>query len=155
MPWFTYNYVYLGRFTLSPAGGIGRGLWEGSLAGPLARARAERADRISPKSPTDRDELDARVREIAADDGLARRRRCCNYVNEWRDIRPIWDTPDRSDGARPRARRRRPGIPASRARDTCARIRSVHLRRRLTIGAVRPVGRRRADSLRRHQRHAD
>src|SRR5207245_6266562 len=30
LPWFTYNYVTLGRFTLSPAGGIGRGLWEGS-----------------------------------------------------------------------------------------------------------------------------
>ena len=30
LPWFTYNYVTLGRFTLSPAGGVGRGIWEGS-----------------------------------------------------------------------------------------------------------------------------
>ena len=33
MPWFTYNYVNLGQITLSPAGGIGRGLWEGSWQG--------------------------------------------------------------------------------------------------------------------------
>src|SRR5687767_8425435 len=36
VPWFAYNYVYLGRFTLSPAGGIGRGLWEGSWQGRWA-----------------------------------------------------------------------------------------------------------------------
>ena len=33
LPWLTYNYAYLGQFTLSPAGGIGRGLWEGSWQG--------------------------------------------------------------------------------------------------------------------------
>src|SRR4029453_6615011 len=26
-PWFAYNYTYLGRFTLSPAGGVGRAIW--------------------------------------------------------------------------------------------------------------------------------
>src|SRR4029077_19876557 len=30
LPWFAYNYVNVGRFTLSPAGGLGRGTWEGS-----------------------------------------------------------------------------------------------------------------------------
>src|SRR5436190_21651228 len=29
LPWFTYNYVTLGQFTMSPAGGVGRGIWEG------------------------------------------------------------------------------------------------------------------------------
>ena len=43
LPWFTYNYVHLGRFTLSPAGGVGRGLWEASW--PVARPRSGRADR--------------------------------------------------------------------------------------------------------------
>ncbi len=38
-PWFTYNYVYLGRFTLSPAGGIGRGTVGRHVAGALARPR--------------------------------------------------------------------------------------------------------------------
>ena len=33
LPWLTYNYVHLGQFTLSPAGGVGRGLWEGSWQG--------------------------------------------------------------------------------------------------------------------------
>jgi len=32
-PWLTYNYVNFGHLTLSPAGGIGRGLWEGSWQG--------------------------------------------------------------------------------------------------------------------------
>src|SRR5207237_7288895 len=30
LPWFAYNYATLGSFTLSPAGGVGRGIWEGS-----------------------------------------------------------------------------------------------------------------------------
>ena len=44
VPWFTYNYVYLGRFTLSPAGGIGRGLWEGSWQGRWPGRVAQRSD---------------------------------------------------------------------------------------------------------------
>ena len=44
VPWFTYNYVYLGRFTLSPAGGIGRGLWEGSWQGRWAGKHSQRSD---------------------------------------------------------------------------------------------------------------
>ena len=92
VPWFTYNYVYLGHFTLSPAGGIGRGLWEGS-------GRAAGPDAFRPSSRTlaeqrrSRDELDARVRDDRRRDRPGARRRCCNYVHEWRDIRDIWDTP--------------------------------------------------------------
>ena len=43
VPWFTYNYVNLGQFTLSPAGGIGRGLWEGIVAGPMGRPHRRRS----------------------------------------------------------------------------------------------------------------
>ena len=44
LPWFTYNYVTLGRFTLSPAGGVGRGLWEGSWQATWSGRAPERAD---------------------------------------------------------------------------------------------------------------
>ncbi len=44
VPWFTYNYVYLGRVTLSPAGGIGRGLWEGSWQGRWPGEPSQRPD---------------------------------------------------------------------------------------------------------------
>ena len=90
-PWFTYNYVNLGQFTLSPAGGVGRGLWEGAWQGQWpGRIQADLinlADTIS-----DRAELDQRVNAKAIETGLPLEpmRR---YVNEWRDIRAIWDAP--------------------------------------------------------------
>lgn len=91
VPWFTYNYVNLGQFTLSPAGGIGRGLWEGSWQGRwTGRIQAELitlADSIA-----DRDELNRRVEGKAAETGLPAGP-MLQYVNEWRDVRLIWDTP--------------------------------------------------------------
>jgi 4-amino-4-deoxy-L-arabinose transferase-like glycosyltransferase len=90
-PWFTYNYVYLGRFTLSPAGGIGRGLWEGSWQGRWpGRIHDQLTDTAG--APISTDELDTRVRAIAASierapDEMLR------YVHEWREIRKIWETP--------------------------------------------------------------
>ena len=91
VPWFTYNYVYLGRFTLSPAGGIGRGLWEGTWQGRWpGKAHDELTDTAA--LAISREELDARVRQSAAaagrpPDGML------NYVHEWRDIRRIWEEP--------------------------------------------------------------
>jgi hypothetical protein len=91
MPWFAYNYVNLGQFTLSPAGGIGRGLWEGSWQGRWT-GRIQ-ADLITLAETTaDRDELTRRVRAKAEDTGLPAEPMLA-YVNEWRDIRLIWDTP--------------------------------------------------------------
>ena len=91
LPWFTYNYVTLGRFTLSPAGGVGRGLWEGSWqATSSGRAQNELthlAERID-----DRAELDARVRAVAARQD-ADAGPMLEYVHQWQDIRRIWDTP--------------------------------------------------------------
>ena len=91
VPWFTYNYVYLGRFTLSPAGGIGRGLWEGTWQG---RWPGKAHDALTDTAALDisRDELDARVRRIAADTGVPPDG-MLTYVHEWRDIRRIWEAP--------------------------------------------------------------
>ena len=91
VPWFTYNYVNLGQFTLSPAGGIGRGLWEGSWQGRWAgRVQSDLTNLAD--GVADRGELDRRVRQKAADEGLPAEP-MLQYVNEWRDVRAIWDTP--------------------------------------------------------------
>jgi hypothetical protein len=90
-PWFAYNYVYLGKFTLSPAGGIGRGLWEGSWQGRWS-GRAQDELTNAAELPTSTEELDRRVREIAAQQGIAPDW-MLTYVHEWRDIRKIWETP--------------------------------------------------------------
>ena len=91
VPWFTYNYVYLGRFTLSPAGGIGRGLWEGSWQG---RWRGKLHDELTQTAAEgiSSDELDARVRAMASNEGVAPDA-MLSYVHEWRDIRRIWEEP--------------------------------------------------------------
>lgn len=90
-PWFSYNYVYLGKFTLSPAGGVGRGLWEGTWQGRWSGRSAKDLTDIA-EVTTDRAELDRRVREIAAREGIAADG-MLNYVHEWQDIRKIWETP--------------------------------------------------------------
>jgi hypothetical protein len=90
-PWFTYNYVTLGRFTLSPAGGIGRGLWEGSWqatwSGRLQNELTHLADDID-----DRAELDRRVIAVAAREQLPAGP-MLEYVHQWEDIRLIWTQP--------------------------------------------------------------
>lgn len=90
-PWFAYNYIYLGRFTLSPAGGIGRGLWEGSWQGHWAGRTQAELTAIAGEPISD-GELDARVSAVAARTG-ADARPMLTYVHEWRDIRAIWETP--------------------------------------------------------------
>jgi 4-amino-4-deoxy-L-arabinose transferase-like glycosyltransferase len=91
VPWFTYNYVYLGRLTLSPAGGIGRGLWEGTWQG---RWPGRTHDELTDTAGLDisREALDARVRQIAAATGVPPDG-MLTYVHEWRDIRKIWEEP--------------------------------------------------------------
>jgi 4-amino-4-deoxy-L-arabinose transferase-like glycosyltransferase len=91
VPWFTYNYVYLGRFTLSPAGGIGRGLWEGSWQGRWPGKIHNDLTKTA-EGNISTEELDARVREIAAGIGMAPDG-MLTYVHEWRDIRKIWESP--------------------------------------------------------------
>ena len=91
VPWFAYNYVNFGQFTLSPAGGVGRGLWEGSWQGRWT-GRIQ-ADLITLADTTpDREELTRLVQAKAAETRLPVEP-MLQYVNEWRDIRAIWDTP--------------------------------------------------------------
>jgi 4-amino-4-deoxy-L-arabinose transferase-like glycosyltransferase len=91
LPWFTYNYITLGRFTLSPAGGIGRGLWEGSWqatwSGRLQNELTLVADDVA-----DRKELDLAVERVAARERLPVGP-MLEYVHQWQDIRRIWTEP--------------------------------------------------------------
>jgi hypothetical protein len=90
-PWFTYNYVTLGRFTLSPAGGVGRGLWEGSWqatwSGRTQNELTHLADEID-----DRAELDRRVTAVAERERVPAAP-MLEYVHQWEDIRLIWTEP--------------------------------------------------------------
>jgi hypothetical protein len=90
-PWFAYNYVTLGRFTLSPAGGVGRGLWEGSWqatwSGRTQNELTHLADDID-----DRSELDRQVIAVAARERLPAAP-MLEYVHQWEDIRLIWTAP--------------------------------------------------------------
>ena len=90
-PWFAYNYTYLGRLTLSPAGGVGRGTWEASWQGRWA-GRTQAALTAAAEVTTDRAALDQRARAIAAETGNDPAP-MLEYVREWRDIHEMWDTP--------------------------------------------------------------
>lgn len=101
VPWFTYNYVYLGRFVLSPAGGVGRGMWEGAWQGRWpGRVQAELTEAATVAASDAA--LDERVRSISTDTGFAEPL-MREYVHEWRDIHAVWDTPtDPAERARAR-----------------------------------------------------
>src|SRR5262249_47645510 len=101
LPWFTYNYVTLGKFTLSPAGGSGRGRgegsWQATWSGRLQNDLTHLADDVE-----ERGELDRRVAEIAEREKLPAGP-MLEYVHQWEDIRRIWDEPtDASERARAR-----------------------------------------------------
>jgi 4-amino-4-deoxy-L-arabinose transferase-like glycosyltransferase len=91
VPWFTYNYVNFHRVTISPGGGFGRAIWEGTWQGRwsdrLHNELTHTAERLN-----DRSALDAAVRQLAAtaqsDPGPM-----LTYVHQWQDIRRIWDAP--------------------------------------------------------------
>jgi 4-amino-4-deoxy-L-arabinose transferase-like glycosyltransferase len=132
MPWLAYNYVNLGQITLSPAGGVGRGLWEGSWQGRWSgRLQAELinlADAIA-----DREELNRRITDKARENNLPAEP-MLQYVNQWRDIRLIWDTPtDPMERVRARVEADREYQRQAIANMTADPV--GHLRRRLTRGA--------------------
>ena len=131
-PWLTYNYANFGQLTLSPAGGIGRGLWEGSWQGRWSgRLQKELTDLAD--VTRDRDELNRLVNDTARRHGLPAGP-MLQYVNEWRDIRAIWDTPtDPMERVRARVEADREYL-----RHALANMRADpfgHARRRLTVGA--------------------
>jgi hypothetical protein len=130
-PWFAYNYVYVGRITLSPAGGIGRATWEGSWQGHwrgrLHNELTETADRLS-----DRAALDAEVRRLAAKHSQDAAP-MLEYVHQWQDIRRIWNEPIDS-GQRALARDLADAVYWRVGLENIRRDPMGHLRRRLTYG---------------------
>ena len=70
------------------AAACGKVRWQGRWSGRSHNELTQIAE-VTP----DRAALDARVRAIAAREGIVPDRRCCTYVHEWRDIRRIWETP--------------------------------------------------------------
>jgi 4-amino-4-deoxy-L-arabinose transferase-like glycosyltransferase len=90
-PWLAYNYVYLGRITLSPAGGVGRGLWEGTWQGRWPGRIHTQLTALAGE-PTPLPELEAEVRGLAEAHDLDPGPMLA-YVTEWRTIRRIWETP--------------------------------------------------------------
>lgn len=131
-PWFAYNYVNLGQLTLSPAGGIGRGLWEGSWQGRWSgRFQAELITLA--ETTLDREQLNRLVIARASEAGLPAEP-MLEYVNEWRDLRDIWNTPtDPMERARARV-----VADAEYLRHALDNMRADpigHVRRRLTVGA--------------------
>ncbi len=132
MPWFAYNYVNLGQLTLSPAGGIGRGLWEGSWQGRWSGRLQAELIRLADKT-SDRAELTRLVTDKARASGLPSEL-MLQYVNEWRDIRAIWDTPtDPMERARARVDADREYLAHAMANISADPI--GHATRRLTTGA--------------------
>jgi 4-amino-4-deoxy-L-arabinose transferase-like glycosyltransferase len=128
LPWFTYNYVHLGRFTLSPAGGVGRGLWEGSWQGYWpGRVQAD-LTAIAERG----DDIELRARDVAAATGLPAAP-MVQYVSEWRTIHDLWDTPqDPMERARARVQADQEYFRA--AIENIKRDPLGHLQRRLTRG---------------------
>lgn len=131
LPWFTYNYVTMHRFTISPAGGVGRATWEGSWQGYWPGRVQTRLTDIADESPDPR-QLEARIAEFSAAERLDPAPMLV-YAHQWQDIRRIWTEPQepvRRAAARIEAdaEYRRVGL-ANISRD-----RMGHLRRRLTRG---------------------
>ena len=92
MPWSMYNHVTMGRFTPTPpAGGVGRGLWEGqrqaTWSGRLQKELTEIAE-----ATDDRAALDARIEAVAVREHTAAAP-MLDYVHQWQDIRRIWTEP--------------------------------------------------------------
>ena len=92
-PWLAYNAIYVHRWTVSPAGGIGRATWEASWQGTWpGRVQADLTRLADAHTGEDDDTLDRLVTEFAAANNLPADP-MLTYVHQWRDIRRIWNTP--------------------------------------------------------------
>jgi hypothetical protein len=90
-PWFGYTHHYFHKFTISPAGGIGRATWEGTWQGVWpGRVHSELTD-IADRD-ADRTALDRDVRAAATRSGLPAAP-MLEYTHQWQDIRRIWTEP--------------------------------------------------------------
>jgi 4-amino-4-deoxy-L-arabinose transferase-like glycosyltransferase len=90
-PWLAYNAVHFRMLIFTPAGGIGRvlfeGTWQVALPGRVEAALTDMADKTG-----DRASLDAKVRVLAAESHLPAEP-MLQYVHQWQDIRKIWTEP--------------------------------------------------------------
>jgi 4-amino-4-deoxy-L-arabinose transferase-like glycosyltransferase len=132
-PWLLYNAIYLRMFTFTPAGGIGRTLWEGSWQVALPGRVEMTLTRIADTTP-DRDTLDARVRAYAGQvemDSAPMLR----YVHQWQDIRRIWTEPQ-EPFERARARIAADGVYLQAGLDNIRRDPIRHAWRRATRGVL-------------------
>jgi 4-amino-4-deoxy-L-arabinose transferase-like glycosyltransferase len=131
LPWFTYNYVTMHRFTLSPAGGIGRGIWEGSWQGYWAGRLQSQLTDLADETP-DRAALDSKVTALAAAEHLDPAP-MLDYTHQEQDIRKIWTEP-RDPLERTRARIAADDEYLRVGLRNSARDRTAHLKRRVTRG---------------------
>jgi hypothetical protein len=94
-PWFAYNYRHFGQWTLSPAGSLGRPIWEASWQGYWAGRTQAQLTRIADQSASD-EELRKAVDRFAREQGAAVQP-MLDYTTQWRTIRVIWTTPTDPD----------------------------------------------------------
>jgi 4-amino-4-deoxy-L-arabinose transferase-like glycosyltransferase len=103
-PWFTYNYVHFDRFTMSPANGFGRAVWESSWQGRWRGRLQDELTQLADRTRHDRAALDAGVHQLAARDRLDPGP-MLDYVHQWQDIRALWfDVADPTERAMARMR---------------------------------------------------
>ena len=88
-PWFTYNYIHFQRFTMSPANGFGRAVWEASWQGRWSGRLQDQLTQLADQTRSDRAALDARVHAIATANG-ENVGPMLDYVHQWQDIRLLW-----------------------------------------------------------------
>jgi 4-amino-4-deoxy-L-arabinose transferase-like glycosyltransferase len=131
LPWFAYNYRATGRVTLSPAGGVGRGLWEGSWQATWRGRVQDELTHLAERTD-DPAELDRRVAAVAAREGESAAP-MLEYVHQWRALRRIWDEPT-DPHARAFARVAADRAYLHAALDNLRRAGPAHLARRLARG---------------------
>lgn len=88
-PWFTYNYIHFQRFTMSPANGFGRAVWEASWQGRWSGRLQNELTQLADQTRHDRASLDAKVLELAQANGEDPQP-MFDYVHQWQDIRVLW-----------------------------------------------------------------
>ena len=132
-PWLLYNYAHLGMFTFTPAGGIGRTLWEGTWQIALPGRVQSMLTDIADTTP-DRADLDRKVRALAGDERLDPAP-MLDYVHQWQDIRRIWTEPQ-EPWARARARIAADGEYLRVGLENIGHNRTLHVFRRLTRGLM-------------------
>lgn len=103
-PWFTYNYIHFDRFTMSPANGFGRAVWESSWQGRWSGKLQDELTQLADRTRKDRAALDSGVHALAnahqEDPGPM-----LEYVHQWQDLRLSWfDVADPTERAMARMR---------------------------------------------------